>query len=374
MKPVIIAHNIISSLGLTSAENYAAVKSYSSGVRRYEDSRLSPQPFAASTIDREKLGRIDGKYTYFEKLAILSISEALTHCDIDAASPSTLFVISTTKGNVDMRRNNGEGIPEDRLSLGVAARAIARYFGNENLPIVVSNACTSGLCAQITASRLLLFKDYENIIVCGAEALSPFIVSGFQSLMALSDEPCRPFDMERVGINLGEAAATMIYSKREARSNEWIAVDGAIRNDAYHISNPSRTAEGSYRCLKYIMDKAKVDDIALINAHGTATLYNDEMEAKAIARAELLSVPVNSLKGYYGHTMGAAGVVETIITMMALDENLILGTKGFETLGVSKRLDISNEHRSTNKHSFIKLISGFGGCNAAMLFRKEGER
>ena len=114
------------------------------------------------------------------------------------------------------------------------------------------------------------------------------------------------------------------------------------------------------------------DEIAFINAHGTATPYNDEMEAVAIERAGLAQVPVNGLKGYYGHTMGAAGILETILSMQAIDDYNILATKGFYTIGVTHPLLLSNQNQPTEKRAFIKLLSGFGGCNAALLMAKGG--
>ena len=151
-----------------------------------------------------------------------------------------------------------------------------------------------------------------------------------------------------------------------------MACRGAIRNDANHISGPSRVGEGSYRALCYAIGAIDPDKIAFINTHGTATLYNDEMESVAIERAGLATVPVNGLKGYYGHTMGAAGILETILSMYAIDEHNILATKGFETLGVTHPLLLSNQNQTTDKRMFIKLLSGFGGCNAALLFAKGG--
>lgn len=137
-------------------------------------------------------------------------------------------------------------------------------------------------------------------------------------------------------------------------------------NDANHISGPSRTGEGSYRCLQ-ALDINK-DELAFISVHGTSTLYNDEMESIAIDRAGLADVPLFSLKGIYGHTMGAAGVLETILSMQAVEHGVVFGTRGFENLGVSRPVSVSADSRTTNKQSFVKLLSGFGGCNAAMKF------
>lgn len=374
------ADNIVSPLGLTSEENYQAVKAGRSELRLYEGKWNIPEPFVASLLqwekleaETEKLG-LGNDFTFFEKALILSITKALENTQIDTTSEKVLFVFSTTKGNVFLLDKNQKGFPEERVLLGIAAKVITDYFHNPNTPIVVSNACISGVCAQIEAMRNLQSHCFDYVIVAGADIQSPFIISGFQSFKALSPEPCKPFDANRHGLNLGDAAATIIYTDKEnPSSDEWIAVKGAIRNDANHISGPSREGEGSFRALRAVMDGFDKNEIAFINAHGTATPYNDEMESIAIERAGLSQVPVNALKGYYGHTMGAAGVLESILSMYAIDDATILATKGFETIGVTHPLVLSNENKPTEKKAFIKLLSGFGGCNAAILFAKGGQ-
>ncbi len=364
----------------------------------------SLEPFVASLFDSETLAeemralQLEA-YTPFEQVLIASIrgaleklchnaahdgaarrdavrNEARTTEDVpfDASSPKVVFVFSTTKGNVYLLDENVSGFSKERVLLGVAARKVCDYFGNPNPPVVVSNACISGLCAQIEAMRLLEGGYYDYAVVAGADMQSPFIVSGFQSFKALSDEPCRPFDAERKGLNLGEAAACIIYARRDkAQPEEWVACRGAIRNDANHISGPSREGEGSYRALKAVLAGFDTGRLAFVNAHGTATAYNDEMESIAVTRAGLAEVPVNGLKGHFGHTMGAAGVLESILSMRALDDHCILGTKGFAHCGVSRPLRLDAQHQPTEKRAFVKLLSGFGGCNAALLFAKGGE-
>lgn len=145
---------------------------------------------------------------------------------------------------------------------------------------------------------------------------------------------------------------------------------GAIRNDANHISGPSRTGEGSFRAIKVVLGDVEPEELALVSVHGTSTAYNDEMESIALTRAGLQNVPVNSLKGYFGHTMGAAGILETILSMASVDDGTVLGTRGYSECGVSCPLDISPEPRKTTKRAFAKLLSGFGGCNAAGIFVK----
>ena len=364
-----VADTIISPLGCSTEENYQAVKAGCSALREYRWSDL-PEPFVASLMEGERWKGND-VLTRFETLVIEAINNILPQIDFDISSPRVIFVLSTTKGNVDLLEGR-DGTPADSSPYpGETARKIAAHFGNTNRPIVVSNACISGLCAQIAAVRALESGRYDYAVVVGADVQSRFIISGFQSFKALSPEPCKPFDANRLGLNLGEAAAAIVYQRVEkVQSGQWVAGTGAICNDANHISGPSRTGEGSYRALKTVLEDADVDDIAFVNVHGTATLYNDEMESIAIERAGLIDKPVNSLKGYYGHTMGAAGVMEVILSMRAVEDHTILGTKGFDSLGVSKNVKVCSEHRSTDKNSFIKLLSGFGGCNAAMLFTR----
>jgi 3-oxoacyl-[acyl-carrier-protein] synthase-1 len=381
-KPMIVkvSDNIISPLGMTTAENYAAVKAGRSELKRHDGLWQLPEPFTASLMDREVVNEtaadlhIDDRYTFFEKMIILSATKALEQTDIDPTSDSVLFILSTTKGNVFLLDKRETGFPSERVLLGLAAKQMTDYFHNPNTPIVVSNACISGVCAQIQAMRELESGRFDYVVTVGADVQSAFIVSGFQSFKALSVDPCKPFDAKRTGLNLGDAAATIIYTRKdEVNENDWVACRGAIRNDANHISGPSRTGEGSYRALKVALGDMSPDKIAFINAHGTATLYNDEMESFAIERAGLSKVPVNGLKGYYGHTMGAAGILETILSMQAIDDHNILATKGYETMGVTHPLVLSNQNQLTDKRAFIKLLSGFGGCNAALLFAKGGE-
>lgn len=377
------ADYIVSPLGLGSDVNYAAVKAGRSALALHEDPTLA-EPFVASLLAREAVeaafaglpaGKVPaaGGYTFFEKMLIVAAAGALRAADTDGASPDVLFIVSTTKGNVELL----SAAPDSVVLLGGSARRVSAFFGNPNEPVVVSNACISGLCAQIEAMRHLQNGRYRQVVVVGGECQPPFIVAGFQSFKALSMRPCRPFDRDREGLNIGEAAAAIVYtavSAVDVLSDDWVLACGAVRNDANHISGPSRTGEGCYRALWAAgATSAEVQSgLAFINVHGTATLYNDEMEAIALQRAGLTDVPVCGLKGYYGHTMGAAGILETILSMRAVDDHTVLGTRGYATHGVSVPLDISAGHRSTDKRAFVKMLSGFGGNNAVCLFQKGG--
>lgn len=361
----IIADNIISPLGETSEENYLSVKAGRSGIRAYEPGTCNiPEGFYASLLFED-----------FETLALRSAQKAIANAQLELKGKRIAFILSSTKGNI-----------EENISLADSAQRIASQLGIDSQPIVVCNACISGLSALILGNRLIDSDLYDTAIVCGCDTPRQFILSGFQSLKALSPEPCRPFDMERMGLNLGEAAATLILSKNPIQGNSWRMGDGFIRNDAFHISTPSKTADGLYLSLqrtlesftKEISSTCKQIDLkehlAFINAHGTATLFNDQMESVAIGRAGLSDLPANAYKSFWGHTMGAAGILETIISMKAIDDDTILGTRGFSELGVSGKMNICAENRPTDKKGFIKMLSGFGGCNATIWAAKKPER
>ena len=361
-KVVCIGESILSPLGATPAENFAAVCRGESALQRYEGMFRVREPFVASLMDRS-LWTAPGR-TFFDSIVIEAARRAVEAAGIDPASPRTAFVLSTIKGNIEF-------IDTQDVTLACSARRLADAFGNPNPAVVVSNACISGLAALLQGRRMLLSGRFDHVVVVGAEVQSRFIVTGFQSLKALSEAPCKPFDATRDGLNLGEAAAAVVLGFGE---EGWELVDGAVRNDANHISGPSRTGEGSYKALRYVLRHTSPEELAFVNVHGTSTLYNDEMEAIAIDRAGLLDVPVNALKGTFGHTMGAAGILESILSMHAVDAGLVLPTRGFSALGVSRPVRVSALAGATGKRAFVKLLSGFGGVNGALLFRKGGEK
>lgn len=370
-----IAHNISSPLGWTSEENFAAVLQGRTQLTTHEGKWGLPQSFVASLFDdnaveerfKSHVGDVGLTLSRFEMLVVLSVKQAAEQVKIDLGSRDVGIVIATTKGNVELLSpTNQPHIPRQHMLIAPSAEAIARALGNPNTPHVVCNACISGAHALLFAHHLLELGRYRQVVVCGCDVQSAFIVSGFQSFKAFSQAPCKPFDLYRDGLNLGEAAATMILSTTEPTTQRvWRIEGGAVRNDAYHISSPSKKGEGCYRALMS-MGVDDAESIAFVSAHGTATPYNDEMEAKALHRAGLSDVPVNAFKGIYGHTMGAAGVLETILSMMAIEDGIVPPTMGFGELGVSKPLLISAQQQPTSKRSFVKMLSGFGGCNVAM--------
>jgi 3-oxoacyl-[acyl-carrier-protein] synthase I len=383
----VAADNIFSPLGTTTAENFSQLKKGVSGVARQDRPEMSDQPFYASLFDpgftqRDSDLHAVPPFTKFEQLLRASIADALATGGFDPTDPRTILILSTTKGNISLLETGtatggaatGTDLAElnKRIALPTSGRLIADYFHFTHSPIIVSNACISGLLALITAMRLIRSGRYDNAVVAGADVISRFVLSGFNSFQAISPGVCRPFDRSRDGINLGEGAGTVILSAQQQYRGRIRLAGGSVGNDANHISGPSRSGQE----LAQVIDKSLKDAgcdreaIGFISAHGTATIYNDEMEAKAITLAGLQSVPVNSLKGYYGHTLGAAGLIESIVTLQSMREDLVLPSPGFEEDGVTTPLNISTSLLHTPLNTCLKTASGFGGCNAAVVMSK----
>lgn len=368
---IIGAHNIISPLGFTSEANFEKVLRGEGGIAMQTGADLSDTDFPASVINESELEVHLAEfpelkaYTKLEQLSILSLKQIIA--GVDVTSPKTGFILSTTKGNIDLLK--ADNLNPNAL-LATTAQKIADYFGFASTPHVISNACISGLVAFIVAKRFIQSGIYDNVVILGVDVLSKFIVSGFQSFHSLSSATCKPFDANRDGLSLGEGAASVvIHGKQKTENTPYVElVNGAIANDANHISGPSRTGEGLFRAIKQTLrDGDKVD---VISAHGTATPYNDDMESEAISRAGFSVVPVSGLKGYFGHTLGAAGIIESIISIMALERNVIIGTKGLKQQGVVAPIIVVKENENALTKGLLKLMSGFGGCNAAVYFKK----
>jgi 3-oxoacyl-[acyl-carrier-protein] synthase I len=366
----IVADNIYSPLGGNSMSNMSALKKGISGIRLHH-SGLSASPFFAALFTPADKMFFDNE-TAFEHIIINSARDAIRNAGLDTGAKTTGFILSTTKGNISLIEDlPDEKIPEERVALNTSAELIAGSLGFNSYPLVVSHACISGLLAMIAGMRLIQSGIYENVVIAGGDLISPFIYSGFQSFQAISASPCKPFDALRDGISLGEAAATVILSATK-NSNAIKLSGGSVSNDANHISGPSRTGEELWLAIRRAMAQAgaKPDEIDFISAHGTATLYSDEMEAKAFHLGSLEKVPLNSLKGYYGHTLGAAGILESVVTVQCMKENVLLPTLGFSTPGTEKPVNVIREMKEKILQKCLKTASGFGGCNAAVILEK----
>ncbi len=390
MKPVYILNdNIINAFGFTTAETILALDKGSIGISTVNDPVLYPQPVQLSLVDTERLNRkfseileIHQKntpadsFTRLEKFFIVSLYDVLKNSSVDPENPRTLLVISTTKGNIDLLENRFRTVfSHKRLYLWELGRIVRKFFGFANAPIIISNACISGVVAVMTATRFLQSGAYDHAVVTGGDIASEFVISGFQSFQAISPNPCKPFDLNRTGLSLGEGCGTMVLSTIPTVTgwNSIRVAGAATSNDANHISGPSRTGAELSGAMNQAMSQAGVarEELSYISAHGTATPFNDEMESKAIELSGLLHVPVNSFKGYWGHTLGAAGLIESVAAVASIRNNVLYRSAGFESPGVPAAINVISSNQYSEVNSCLKTASGFGGCNAAILYQKD---
>lgn len=354
------ADYIITPLG-DAERTTDAILSGSSAVREQHLPWMLAAPLCASRFsDADWQRLIIPGLSAFESLTARCVAGVIAqmgagwHDSIDGCR--TLFILSTTKGDIARRLTYSQQRVMEAVALCCEH-------------IVVSNACISGVSALSVAARLTDCGIFDHVIVCGADVVSHFIASGFQSLHALSTTPCRPFDMERCGMNLGEAAAAVIVGRG---TEGWHITSSVVRNDAFHISTPQMQGEGAYRALRAVLADCHRPP-RIVSAHGTATLFNDQMEAVALRRASTGHSRVSSLKGCIGHTLGAAGVLETILTMHCIDRGEMPATMGFEESGVSVPIDVIACRERCEDREFLKLISGFGGANGVLYMSKDRE-
>ena len=372
-------YNCVTPLGFDVPSNWKALLEGKSGVALHQIIK-NQEPFYASKIDSEKLTKEFNRFfdfaqndniefTRLEKMLLLSLKPLVERHNI---TEETAFILSTTKGNISLLKNQ-ETLPED-VFLSKMAQKMADFFGFKTKPIVVSNACVSGVMAIAVAKNMIQSGRYKNAFVVAGDEISEFVISGFNSFQAIGTEICKPYDKNRNGINIGEAAAAVYITSELNKTEKFsfkISGDSAI-NDANHISGPSRTGDGLFASVQNAMKEAKIssEKIDFVSAHGTATIYNDEMEAIAFNRMDLQNIPLNSLKAYYGHCLGASGLLESIISMESALNNTLIPSKNFNETGTSQPLNIIKENQTAEIKYILKTASGFGGCNAAIVLEK----
>ena len=284
------------------------------------------------------------------------------------------FIFASTKGNIDALGQ--PGATHEEVSLTGTTERLAARLGIAGGVATVSQACISALSALILARKWLLFEGYEQVLVCAGDELGTFICEGFASLKSLDSGQAKPFDSNRKGLNLGEGVGAMLLSSAPVEyvpGFTFNIVGGATTNDANHLSAPSRTGKPLAVAITHAMLEAGVraDDLAFVSPHGTATLYNDEMESKAYALAHLSSVPAVGYKGFLGHTLGACGLVELALMLEAMKGGVIPRTYGFCKRGTPEPMGVLNQEQPVAGNAMLKTASGFGGCNAAVVVRHE---
>ncbi len=376
-KSYVTHYNILSSLGFDARKNFDQLVNLKSGIQKYK--RKDGEPYFSSLIDKKKINYLFSKldksntFTSLEKMMILSLKAVLEKSNY-SITDKTGLIISTTKGNIDVLAKDSPFYQQqERAYLSALGNQIRNFFQFKDDAIVLSNACVTGILAVAVADRLIKSKKYDEVLIVSGDLVTEFVLSGFTSFQALSDSPCKPFSINRSGITIGEAIASILVVSDASNPNNKVEIIGSgSRNDANHISGPSRTGEGLFLSIKSALEEAQITEknIDYISAHGTATMYNDEMESIAFNRLNMSNIPLNSLKGYYGHTLGSSGLLESVIGIESLMNNTLISSFGFDKMGVSHSLNIIKKTTHKNLTTFLKTASGFGGSNTAVIFKK----
>ena len=317
-------------------------------------------------------------------LGIYAAKEALLQAGINKENKNgkkIFFISGTTVGGMDLTEKFYKDFPQNTECLkqhdsGSCTDLTAEYFGIFDNVITISTACSSAANALILASRLIKAGKADIVVAGGAEALTKFHLNGFNSLMIIDKEICRPFDQNRAGLNLGEGAAYVVLETSESAKSRnatplTYLVGGANTCDAFHQTASSPEGEGAYNAMKQALEEAGLSpwEIDYINAHGTGTPNNDESESQALKRIFSDQIPLfSSTKSLTGHTTSASGAIESVICILAMQNNFAPGNLGFETK--MENFDFSPIKENTPKilKNVICNSFGFGGNDSSLIF------
>jgi len=294
---------------------------------------------------------------------------------LGAVDEETLLILATTTGEIDLLERAID------TQTGRAAESLLQHLldktaslcGTEK-KLLLSSACASSTAAIAHAAALIQSGREERVLVVACDEVSEFVFSGFSALRALDRLPAKPFDKNRGGLLLGEGAGYMLMmsetcARRENRLSMGEVIGWGLSNDANHMTGPSRTGHGLKQAVEHAFNVADIapDDAGFICAHGTGTVYNDAMEMHAFRSFFTTPKPLYSIKGGTGHTMGAAGLIETLTVFRALHEGCVPRTVGLIDVDPLAEGWASINETSCNVSIALTTNSGFGGINAALL-------
>jgi 3-oxoacyl-[acyl-carrier-protein] synthase II len=375
----IVGCGAITAVGSGVEALRAAMRANASGLRpseRFNHSRFQSDIVGAARTNGSSEGSDDPGYD----LAATALREARDQAkDFLASIPTSRIglVLSTTKANIEALERAADGRPcsepaKRHVRGDLLAQDLAAAHGAQGPVQTVSVACVSGLIALQQGAKLIQRGAADAVLVVGVDHLSAFVVAGFTALKALDPVGCRPFDRDRCGLSPGEAGAAIVLARTEGGSPKQITIRGwGGSNDANHMTGPSRDGSGLAQAIGSALGSAglKPDDIDYVNAHGTGTPYNDAMELKALRSVfGAACPPMSGAKGMLGHTLGAAGVVETILCVLAMQERLLPGTPRLKAAAEGAPASLVREPRSVNRLDHVlKLNVGFGGINGALV-------
>ena len=388
---------IISAIGNNVAENYQSLISEKKGISRISKIKTNHKndimvgEIEYTNQDFEKLLNIPSNNNYSRTafLGAVAAKEAVKHANIsDINKYKTGLVSATSVGGMDMTEryyydcleNEAHREYIDGHNAGDSTQKIAEQLGIEqSLVTTISTACSSAANAIMLGARLIKSGQLERVVVGGTDCLSKFTINGFKTLMILSDTYNTPFDDNRKGLNLGEAAAFLVLESDKVVEAENKTVLAYVKgygnaNDAFHQTASSDNGDGATLAMEKALQVAnfKAKDIDYINAHGTATGNNDLSEGRAIIRVFGENVPdFSSTKAYTGHTLAAAGSVEAVYSVLALQNNVIFPNLNFKTQMQEFSITPQLKTKEKSLQTVMSNSFGFGGNCSTIIFSKE---
>lgn len=339
------------------------------------------------TVPEDPLGDVDERAHRF---ALAASQEALGESAASFGGARSGVVVGTTLGGNRLWTNwlqggtNGRSAEMlDLSSVPSATRLLARRTGARGPAITLSVACASGTAAIGLGAELIRRGEADQILAGGYDALSEFVFAGFDSLRALSPTTVRPFDRRRDGLGLGEGAGFVLLEEAGFARRRGARVLARVRgyasaSDAHHMTRPSPTGDGLFRAVTGALANAQAspEEVGFISAHGTATPFNDRMEAAGLARLfgkRAGEIPVNSIKGALGHTLGAAGALEAVMTTLVLMRGVVPPTANLSEVDPGCPLDlVSGRARVVSRgiEMAVSTSSAFAGTNAALVLER----
>jgi 3-oxoacyl-[acyl-carrier-protein] synthase-1 len=389
---------IISAIGTGVQETLVSLRNNASGIGSIEivDTLLRSKLIAGEIkVTNEKLAAITGVkkniyYTRTSLLGIAALQEAIQMSKLDPSLQKTGFINATTVGGmsdmekcyfdlVDPTTKSNENGLADCLDCADCTEKIADHFNIKDWIATISTACSSSANAILYGARLIKSGQLDVAVCGGTDALTRFTLNGFNSLKNIDQSPCMPFDENRNGLNLGEAAAYVILESEDQlqrSGNKPLAELSGFHNfnEAFHPTAPSPNGEGALQAMQATIQMAGLQpaDISYINVHGTATLNNDLSEGIALKRLFGENVPFfSSTKPFTGHTLAAAGSVEAVFSILSLQEQIVYANLNFKS--PIPELDLYPVTSLQTDKPVAHVLSnsfGFGGNNASLLFSK----
>ena len=322
-------------------------------------------------------------FTRAALLGTIALKEALQNAKIEDFT-NIGFVNGNSVGGMDMTERfyrEYESNPANRRFIqaqhpGFTTEQIAGYFGIDNYVTTISTACSSAANAVMLGARLIQSGRLDQVIVGGTDCLSRFTLNGFNSLMIYSEDFPKPFDSERKGLNLGEAAAYLVLESADFAKNKEVLgyVSGyGNANDAFHQTASSENGEGAYLAMQKALETANLNPhhIDYVNAHGTATQNNDLSESRALIRIFKEMPAFSSTKSFTGHTLAAAGAIEAVFSLLAIKHQQIYPNLNFNSAISDTRLRPFTELKSTKIQHVLSNSFGFGGNCTSLIFSKD---